>query len=158
LERAGEPKRAIAIYDAVVADGSADVASLDVVRERLESLGAPGLADCIERILKARSGPGSASLAKRLVALRDEAGDQRAALRAAAIGFDLDPTDAALRDRLLRNYEARGQIEDACEVLRRAVDASPDDRPLFLSYIDATLRSGNTAGAIVALDRALEST
>ncbi|HEX4340393.1 MAG TPA: hypothetical protein VH062_31005 [Polyangiaceae bacterium] len=157
LERSDGKPRAVEVYDAIVADESADAAALDAVRLRLEALSAPSLADCLERILTAprTDAAPEPELATRLVKLRDEVGDAPGALRAAAIGFELDPRDAALRERLVKDFEARGLPEETRAVLSRAVAANPDDRPLFLAWIDAAVRSGDRDAAIAALDRAL---
>jgi tetratricopeptide (TPR) repeat protein len=157
LERSGDQARAIDVYDAVVGDESADVQALSVVRERLEAASAPSLAACLERILLLRDSSTDPGLAKKLVDLRDRASDGEGALRAAAIGFELDPAATGLRDRLVREYEASGRLDEARDVLARAVEATPGDRPLFLSWIDAALRSSDATSALLALDQALES-
>ncbi|HVW26643.1 MAG TPA: tetratricopeptide repeat protein [Polyangiaceae bacterium] len=157
LEKSGAKGRAVDVYDAVVGDESSDARALEIVRARLEAVAAPSLADCLERLLSLRDASTDPALAKRLVELRDEASDEGGALRAAAIGFELDPRDASLRERLVREYQAKGRLDDVRDVLGRAAQALPADRPLFLSWIDAALCSSDASAAMAALDRALEA-
>src|SRR5262249_45842669 len=90
-----------------------------------------------------------------LVELRDAQGDADGVGRALELAVSVDRTDAALRDRLVAHHEERADWARAAEVLRRANDAGPHDRPLFRRLIDAYGRAGADRGLLDARDAAL---
>ncbi|MDP9000652.1 MAG: tetratricopeptide repeat protein, partial [Myxococcota bacterium] len=95
-------------------------------------------------------------LGRRMVAFEGDCAIGRlpsiAALEAA---FSADPTNADCRERLVQNYEDQAEWTDAARVLRVAVNAVDDDRPLFRRLIEAYLRAGSDRDALEALDHAI---
>ncbi|MCL2448297.1 MAG: tetratricopeptide repeat protein, partial [Polyangiaceae bacterium] len=154
LEQSNRTEAALELYESVLDQPAADAALLGELSSRLSVLGSRRLADCLERrlALDPRAAP---EIASRLIALRDARGDRAGAMRALEAAFAADPTDAAIRDRLVDQHEQAQEWERAADVLGRAVSAAPADRETLRRWIDVLGRAGAHDELRGAVDAAL---
>jgi tetratricopeptide (TPR) repeat protein len=156
LEQAGRKSEALGLYESVLDHAAPEAQLLSGLSVRLASLGSARLADCLERWL-AVDPTAAPRLAPRLVELRDLQGDREGLERALEAAITVDRKDAALRDRLIAAYAARGDWQRAADVLRHASEAAPGDRDVFRRLVDAYERAGATRDLSRALDAALSA-
>jgi tetratricopeptide (TPR) repeat protein len=154
LEQSSRTEAALELYESVLEQPAVDPDLLGELSVRLSELGSRRLGDCLERRLSLDP-RAAAEIAPRLVALRDAEGDRAGAARALEAAFDVDPTSASIRDRLVDHYEQEQRWDRAADVLRRGIAATPDDRALLRRWLEVLGRAGAHDDVRRAVDAAL---
>lgn len=116
-------------------------------------------ADWTERLLELEVGPEAEALAQSLAAMRAEAWDDAGAERAYELGLRAHPASVALRDKLLRLYEERGErakLASLYETVARGA-SSAHESVAYLEQAASIFRDelGDPASAARALRAAL---
>jgi tetratricopeptide (TPR) repeat protein len=143
LDRVDEAAR---LFESLLDRRPADVGTVRALAERLEALGSPRLADCLEWWMSLDEGA-ARTLAPRLVSLREASGDRGGLIRAVRRRLDADPDDRALLQRLVGMYKETGAIGKALRLLDGAIDRAAGDPDLLCLRAVVREHAGDDEGA-----------
>lgn len=161
LESMGETDRALDVYHGALdwesehRDSLRAVVRLSMAREDSLDIG-----DLLDRLLAVEEGEPAAELALKMADLREAAGDPHGAERALFAGYQANPRNKVLRDRLKALYTERGSKADLARLaaVEARVEPDPERRKQRLIEAGESLRdeAGDMAASADAFAAALE--